>query len=45
LPSQAHICTLLPGVPLALLLSTQSLLSSPATIVPVAPDELPEEVV
>ena len=37
LPSQAHICTLLPSVPLALLLSTQSELSSPATIVPVAP--------
>src|ERR1700722_14318895 len=37
LPSQAHICTLLPSVPLALLLSTQSALSSPATIVPVAP--------
>src|SRR3984957_19764586 len=37
LPSHAHICTLLPLVPLALLLSTQSALSSPATIVPVAP--------
>src|SRR5882757_10998117 len=45
LPSHVHICTLLPLVPLALLLSTQSLLSSPATIVPVAPDEPPEEVV
>src|SRR5882757_8787 len=44
LPSQAHIWTLLPAVPLALLLSTQSLLLSPATIVPVAPDELPEKV-
>src|ERR1700735_1481508 len=37
LPSHAHICTLLPSVALALLLSTQSELSSPATIVPVAP--------
>src|ERR1700677_1176122 len=37
LPSHAHICTLLPSVPLPLLLSTQSELSSPATIVPVAP--------
>src|SRR5580700_5568013 len=43
LPSQAHICTLLPLVALPLLLSTQSALSSPATIVPVAPllDEEP----
>src|SRR5450755_2523321 len=37
LPSHVHICTLLPGVALALLLSTQSALSSPATIGPVAP--------
>src|ERR1700733_10038393 len=42
LPSHAHICTLLPSVPLALLLSTQSALSSPATIVPVAPLPLEE---
>src|SRR3984957_14094327 len=31
-PSHAHICTLLPSVPLPLLLSTQSELSSRATI-------------
>src|ERR1700749_618564 len=45
LPSQAHIWTLLPGVLPALLLSAQSLAPPPATIVPVAPDELPEKVV
>src|SRR6266581_4761695 len=37
LPSQSHICTLLPGVPLPLLLSTQLAPLSPATIGPVAP--------
>src|ERR1700722_2485531 len=42
LPSQAHICTLLPLVPLALFLSTQSALSPPPTIVPVAPLPLEE---
>ena len=36
LRSQSHICTLLPPVALALLLSTHLALSSPATIVPVA---------
>src|ERR1700723_2445720 len=40
LPSQSHICTLLPLVGLALLLSTHLALSSPATIVPVAPPPL-----
>jgi hypothetical protein len=37
LPSQSHICTLVPGVPLPLLSSTHLALLSPATIVPVAP--------
>src|ERR1700761_672248 len=37
LPSHPHICTLFPSVAAVLLLSTQSLVSSPATIVPVAP--------
>src|SRR5215472_4501838 len=37
LPSQSQICTLLPGVPLPLLLSTHLALLSPATIGPVAP--------
>ena len=44
LPSQSQICTLLPLVPLPLLLSTHLALLSPDTIVPVAPAE-PEEVV
>ena len=37
LPSHVQICTLLPPVPLPLLLSTQSELLRPDTIVPVAP--------
>ena len=40
LPSQSHICTLLPPVPLPLVLSTHLALLFPATIGPVAP--LPE---
>src|SRR6185437_1273136 len=37
LPSQSHICTLVPGVPLPLLSSTHLALLSPATMVPVTP--------
>src|SRR3984885_2424984 len=37
LPSQVHICTLLPLAPLPLLLSPHSELLRPDTIVPVAP--------
>ena len=40
LPSQSHICTLLPGVLLALLLSTHLAPLSPATIGPVTPPPL-----
>jgi hypothetical protein len=36
-PSQSRICTLLPGLPLPLLLSAHLAASTPATIVPVAP--------
>src|SRR3984893_19234309 len=35
LPSQSHICTLVPGVPLPLLSSTHLALLSPATMGPV----------
>src|SRR5580658_5372338 len=44
LPSQSHICTLVPAVPLPLLSSTHFELLRPDTIVPVAPDP-PENVV
>src|SRR6476469_6166104 len=42
LPSQSHICTLVPFAPLPLLSSTHLALFTPDTIVPVAPPP-PEE--
>src|SRR5258708_14979407 len=45
LPSQSQICTLVPLVPLPLLSSTHLELLRPDTILPVGPDEPPEDVV